>query len=166
MALIDSLPETLLHLAADLDRERERCTKPKHLYVNVDRAAVQCGRLVFEALDHGLLGKMAGLREFAGIFTERESDGAARWLWTFLVIPSLARDWPSRIKPNAMAFDFPPFKRNDKGQLLKRNGNVVRRRRRTDPQTGVETVTVQSHPVRVVEDYDEADAWRAMTEFR
>ncbi len=157
MALVDSLPEAFVHVAADLDRERERCTKPKHLWVNVVRAAVQCGRLVFEALDHGLLGQLTGLREFAGIFTERESDGAARCFWTFAVISTLARDRPSRIKPNAVAFDYPPVKTNAKNKALGRNGKVLRRRRYTNPKTGRRGSKLQGEIASVIDDYDEAD---------
>ncbi|MDP6438335.1 MAG: hypothetical protein QGH74_01745, partial [Candidatus Brocadiia bacterium] len=170
-----ALADAFEHLAADIDLARHKSVKPKHLFVDMRRAAIQAGRLALEAAEAEAILNFPDMSKnlvgFASLLkpSVAESDDSALGFWKMGVLPWLKAKAPNNMKPHAGAFDFPPPKTDTEGNLLGKDGRPARVRYFDRDGQEIDRATweaaapgdrgrVEREVASVVDDYDEADS--------
>ncbi len=169
-----SYADTFNHLAAHFDRAGDKSVKPKHLYVDMRRAAIRAGRLAFEVAKARAIPNHVKMCdhwvEVAQVMFKAMPTGDSAWgFWKFAVLPGIkAVARPGKLTDDAGAFDFPPPKTDAKGHLLGKDGERARVRYFKRDGQEVDQATWEAaapgdrgkakrEVASVVDDYDEAD---------
>jgi DNA-binding CsgD family transcriptional regulator len=152
-----AIADTFHVVAGDFERARDQNHKPRHIFIGIYRAAIQAARLTIEAAKEDLFPGGRHLRDWIALIKRPITDNSALGFWKTAVVPYLASQYPSRIKPNSSAFDFPEVKTDAEGRILGLDGKPLKQVRYRDPRTGLRGWRLNGEPATVVDDYDQVD---------
>lgn len=146
-------------IAGEFDRIVTQCQKSKHLFIQSSRTVAKAGRLLFKAIDDGVLPhRFTGLVNLAKLNANPMSDANAMGFFGLFGTAFLKSVYPERFNSNAGAFALSPKPKTDEnGKLLGRHGQPV-----TWVVTGEKgkpgySARLSDEVATVADDYDELD---------